>query len=76
MPERIQHLITDLFQIGVVYSVAIFISLQKFAVEFHMLGEFVKYSSFAIAGGYTAWKWYNESQSYKKKRNERPTNFR
>ena len=68
MPERIQHLISDFCQVGAAYFIAIFISLQKFSNEFYILGEFIKYSSFALAGGYTAWKWYNENQALKKKR--------
>jgi len=68
MPERIQHLISDFCQVGAVYLLAIFISLQKFSNEFYILGEFIKYSSFALAGGYTGWKWYNENKVLKKKR--------
>jgi hypothetical protein len=68
MPERIQHLISDFCQVGAVYFIAIFISLQKFSNEFYILGEFIKYSSFFVAGLYTCWKWYNENQALKKKR--------
>ena len=68
MPERIQHLIADFCQLGVVYGIAIFISLQRFSYEFYVLGEFIKYASFALAGGYTAWKWYNENKALKKKK--------
>lgn len=68
MPQRVQDLIIDFFQISLAYLVAIFISLQRFSAEFYILGEFVKYLSFAIAGGYTAWKWYNEFSLTKKKK--------
>ena len=36
MPERIQHLISDFCQVGAVYFIAIFISLQKFSNEFYI----------------------------------------
>ena len=36
MPERIQHLISDFCQVGAVYLIAIFISLQKFSNEFYI----------------------------------------
>ena len=68
MPERLQHLITDFCQVGAVYGIAIFISLQKFSNDFYILGEFIKYTSFALAGGYTAWKWYTENKALKLKK--------
>jgi hypothetical protein len=69
MPQRVLHLVTDFCQLAIVYGVAIFISFQKFSYEFYVLGEFIKYLSFALAGGYTAWKWYNENKALKLKRN-------
>ena len=67
MPHRIETL-KDITQVFSAYTLAFVISLNEFGREFHALGEFIKYLSFALAGGYTAWKWYNESHTKRKKK--------